>query len=207
MKFSMIVLITSSTPNRCFRNAAIPAHPAPATPPMMSADGIAAAIGHRAAAKARAVELAAPARIWPSTPMFQTPALNAMATASPPRMSGTVRTSVTDARAYDEPNEPCQSAPSARPGSCPASAIEPTRRTSRETAITIAATIRWRGMRDLSRSPVTPCQRRGDDRLVPGAARDGGPLDRLEGPLLGGFGIEARDQLRANTSDLRIQSL
>src|SRR5688572_17409088 len=47
----------------------------------------------------------------------------------------------------------------------------------------------------------------GDGRLVPGAARDDGPLDGLEGALFRGLGIEASDQFRTNTSDFIFQAV
>src|SRR5689334_8932290 len=49
--------------------------------------------------------------------MLNTPARNAIATANPVRTSGVARTSVPDAKAYQEPTEPLQSAAAARNGS------------------------------------------------------------------------------------------
>src|SRR5262245_20416846 len=58
---------------------------------------------------------AAPANSCPSAPMLNTPALNAMAVASPVSINGVARTSVPDVSAYHDPNEPFQSARSTAP--------------------------------------------------------------------------------------------
>src|SRR3954463_10065427 len=52
--------------------------------------------------------------------MLKEPPRNAIAIPSPMRMSGTARTRVAEVNAYQEPNAPLNSAPSATPGSYPA---------------------------------------------------------------------------------------
>src|SRR5580693_3279120 len=117
MKLSMMVLITSSTPNRCLSQAAMPDHAAPAAAPPHKARGNPIADwamgGQVVANPANTVAAVAPARNWPSAPMLRTPARNAMATANPVRMSGVARTRVAETIAYSDPSDPRQNAPSA----------------------------------------------------------------------------------------------
>src|SRR4051812_6049451 len=103
----MIVLMTSSTPNRTRSTAATEAHAAPAAAAtnranmMSSADGSASS----GAESTSAVAAAAPQRNCPSAPMLKTPALNATDTAHPVSINGTVRTRVDEVNAYQLPSE------------------------------------------------------------------------------------------------------
>src|SRR5665213_589506 len=99
MKLSMIVLITSSTANRDLNHAAIAAQIPPAIAPATSASGSAnhpIVAGALTPIHAAAV---APAMNWPSAPIFQIPARNAIATARPVIMSGVAGTSVSTIKA------------------------------------------------------------------------------------------------------------
>src|SRR5258708_39527139 len=108
----MIVLITSSTPNRRRRTAAMPAQSAPPHAPAISATTI--AIGPPLGAMTpTTVANVAPSNNWPSAPMLNTPARNAIDTAHPDNINGTARTSVEDVRAYHEPKDPPHNATSA----------------------------------------------------------------------------------------------
>src|SRR5687767_13466695 len=95
----MIVLITSRTWNRFLSSAAIAAHKAPASMPMINATMIVS--GPRVLPNFRltAVDVQAPINNCPSAPMFRTPPLNATATANPARMRGVARTSMSPRRA------------------------------------------------------------------------------------------------------------
>ena len=91
-------------------SAANPAHRPPAPAPAMSAiqelTALVPIIGNCETAAAAA----APASSWPSPPMLNTPARNAIATESPVRMTGVARTRVPDVMAYPEPIDPRTSA-------------------------------------------------------------------------------------------------
>src|SRR6185437_10697798 len=135
----MIVLITSSTPNRVRRNAAIPAQQPPPIAPTKSASGNTAQPSPLPHARPTAAAAAAPMSSWPSAPMFHTPARNATATARPVNTSGVARTSVDDVNAYQLPNEPRHNAPSASEASNPARRSANQRTASDTTATTAAA--------------------------------------------------------------------
>src|SRR3954471_24859659 len=83
--------------------------------PDRSTSGTSITRGKVGTASANAVAAAAPTTNCPSAPMLNTPARNAIATASPARISGVARTSVPDPNAYHEPNAPLNNARRAPP--------------------------------------------------------------------------------------------
>jgi hypothetical protein len=94
IQLSMIVVITSWAPTVAFRKPAIPAQAAPAS----AASPIASTMWNPVAIPAQdeptQTETIAPTMYWPWPPMLKRPHLNANATASPVKTSGTATSSV-----------------------------------------------------------------------------------------------------------------
>src|ERR1043165_8351663 len=93
----------------------MPAQAAPAIAPAQRIAGTRTHAGSEAAPRTTATPAAAPTSNCPSAPMLNTPARNAMATASPVRISGVAWTRVPDPNAYHDPNAPARSARRASP--------------------------------------------------------------------------------------------
>src|SRR5215207_115328 len=104
--------------------------------------------------------------------MLSTPARNARATAAPVSRSGTARTRVADVNAYQDPNEPLQSAASPRPTGYP-----PMR--SRSAVAPVMAAIRMTAIASSCRIVRAPIGFGGADRSVVGMDAEHQPSDRL----------------------------
>jgi len=114
MKLSNSVVTTSSTPSRCFINAGPSSNKAPASAAASIMSGNSSHTGHSSpeppCMPPTATAASAPAYNCPSAPMLNRRALKATVAASPVRISGTARVSVS-LQANSEPKAPCNNRP------------------------------------------------------------------------------------------------
>src|SRR5215207_5788047 len=122
----MMVVITSCAPVCALRNPGMNPQIPPATIPARTASGRWTKIGRPGSHAAAKPAHSPPTTIWPSMPMLNSPAREATAKASPPRISGVAITNVS-ANSRWPPNAPAKRASYAGTGFVPerASTIDP----------------------------------------------------------------------------------
>src|SRR5581483_5568260 len=120
----MIVLMTSLVSRRARSHPQMPPHTAPPAAPTAIISVIASGRGHPPRYGPTAPAAIAPMTSWPSAPMFHSAAENETEIASPVKISGVARTTVS-VSAYQLPKAPCASAAITPSGEAPSASSAP----------------------------------------------------------------------------------